>query len=86
MKTIYFLLARYEGLAAVPIDRVIEDYFPAMARKTVLQKIDSGEILLPVVRLGAGQKAQRSVALTDLAEFLDKQSAIARKELRAKAT
>ena len=37
------------------------DYFPDMARVTVLQKIESDEVALPMVRLGHGQKAQRSV-------------------------
>ena len=84
MKTIYLLMARYEGLTLIPVDRIIMDYFPDMARKTVLQKIESGEVPLPIVRLGYGQKAQRSVDVNDLAVFLDKQAEIARKETRKK--
>ena len=74
-------MARYEALTLIPVDRVILDFFPDLSRKTALQKIESGEIPLPLVRLGAGQKAQRSVNLIDLAAFLDKHADIARKEM-----
>ena len=84
MKTIFLLMARYEGLTLIPVDRVITDFFPEMSRKTVLQKIESGEVALPMVRLGFGQKSQRSVDRNDLAIFLDKQADIARKEMHKK--
>ncbi len=86
MKTIFMLLARYDGKPLVSVDTVLEDFFGGMSKKVFIRKIESGEIRLPLCRLDGGQKALKGVAVQDLADYLDACSAAARKELQRKRT
>lgn len=86
MKTVFLLLAKYDGQPFIPIDAVLKDFFCGMSKKVFLHKIDSGEIRLPLCRLHAGQKAIKGVSVQDLADYLDACSAAARKELERKRT
>jgi hypothetical protein len=52
----------------------------------LVQKISSGEIAIPLVRMEASQKCAKGIHLLDLAEYLDAQVEAARKEMRALTT
>lgn len=57
MNTLFLLMARYEGQAVVPLNRVCADYMNLTVEKFKL-KCMSGEIDNPIVRLRANnQKA-----------------------------
>jgi hypothetical protein len=81
MKTAFMLMAQYDGLAVIPVDRVCADYFGGLAVEEFLRKTTKGDIALPVVRMYGSQKAAKGVHINDLAAFLDKQAEAARKEL-----
>jgi Pyocin activator protein PrtN len=78
MNTRFLLLAQYE-LAVIPLDVVARDYFKLTTEK-LARKCLAGEIDLPITRMGDSQKAAKGVALADLAAYLDKRMAAARKE------
>ena len=73
MNTAFLLMAQYNGQAIIPLERVCEDYFRHLTPEKFLRKTLSGEIDLPVVRVGGSQKASRGIHLTDLARYLDAQ-------------
>lgn len=81
MKTAFMLMAQYDGLAVIPVDRVCADYFAPLTVEQFLRKTAAGEIPLPVARMYGSQKAAKGVHVNDLAAFLDKQAEAARKEL-----
>jgi hypothetical protein len=80
MKTVFLLMAQYDGLAVIPVEFVCRDYFQHLKPEKFLQKALDGEIDLPVVRMEGSQKTSKGVPLTDLAAYLDKQINAARKE------
>jgi hypothetical protein len=81
MKTAHILMVQYEGLAVIPLDLVCRDYFRHLTAESFLRKVLAGEIALPVVRIESGsQKTAKGVHITDLAAYIDKQAAAARKE------
>ena len=80
MNTLFLLMAQYDGLAVIPLDRVCADYMNLTVEK-FKQKQLSGEIDIPVVRLGTvSQKAALGVHLRDLADYIDKQRLNAKTE------
>ncbi len=81
LRTIFLLMAQYDGLVVIPVDRVVADYFAPLTVEQFLRKTTAGEIALPVARMYASQKAAKGVHINDLALFLDKQAEAARKEL-----
>ncbi|AUQ93826.1 hypothetical protein MACH17_11360 [Phaeobacter inhibens] len=84
MNTLWLLTAKYEGNPLVTVDALRTDYFSGMSREVFLRKVESGEIPLPLTRLGEGQKAPRCVHVKDLAAYIDDCAEQARKELRRK--
>lgn len=84
MKTSFLLLAQYDGLAIIPLERVCSDYFSHLTPDGLKKKVAAGQIDLPIVRIGSGQKAARGVHLLDLAEFIDNRRAEALKDLQSK--
>ncbi|PCJ05223.1 MAG: Pyocin activator protein PrtN [Rhodobacteraceae bacterium] len=84
MQTIWLLMAKHEGSAVISADRVRLDYFEGMSREVFIKKVDSGEIPLPLTRLGQGQKATKCIHITDLAKYIDDCTEAARKELKRK--
>lgn len=80
MKTAFILMAQYDGLAVIPLEIVCRDYFRHLTVEKFLRKVLAGEIALPIVRIEDSQKAARGVHINDLAAYLDKQAAAARKE------
>jgi len=81
INTAFLLMAQYDGKAIIPIDAVCRDYFSHLTPTKLVEKVRAGELKLPLVRLGPGQKAAKGVALNDLAEYLDKQIKAARRDL-----
>ena len=83
MNTAFLLMAQYDAMAVIPIDKVVRDYFPHLATDKFLRKVAVGDIRIPLLRIEAGsQKAAKGVHLTDLAEYLDFRRAAAVKEAR----
>lgn len=80
MKTIFLLMARYEGLAVIPAELVCRDYFGHLDTAKFVRKADAGEIDLPLIRIEGSAKAARGVQLTDLAAYIDARTAEARNE------
>lgn len=80
MKTVFLLMAQYDAQAVVPIDSVCRDYFAPLTVPTLLRKISSGEIRLPLVRMESSQKGARGVHVEDLAKYIDDRRAAAVKE------
>ena len=83
MKTTFLLMARYEGLAIIPIEAVCKDYFPHLRPDQFIRKLGSGEIRLPLVHIEKSQKAAKGIPLTDLAAYIDAQIESARRDLHA---
>jgi hypothetical protein len=80
MNTLFLLMAQYDGQAVIPLSRVCADYMHLTVEKFKL-KCMSGEIEIPIVRLGANsQKAALGIHLRDLADYIDKQRDKATKE------
>jgi hypothetical protein len=80
MNTLFLLMAQYDGQAVIPLSRVCADYMGLTVEK-LKSKCLSGEIDLPIVRLGAeSQKAALGVHLADLADYIDRQRAKAATE------
>ncbi|MEX3932581.1 pyocin activator PrtN family protein [Paraburkholderia phymatum] len=48
-------MAQYGVKAITPIDEVCRDYFPHLEVNKLLRKIATGDIALPLVRMGAGR-------------------------------
>lgn len=80
MNTLFLLMAQYNGQAVIPLDRVCADYMGLTVEKFKYKRL-SGEIDIPIVRLGAAtQKAALGIHLQDLAKYIDKQRENAMKE------
>lgn len=80
MNTAFLLMAQYDGAAIVPVERVVADYFRHLTPVQFIRKTTEGEIDLPVIRIENSQKASRGVHINDLAAWIDKRNAAARKE------
>jgi hypothetical protein len=76
------LKEHYGPRVIIPLDRVREDFFDGISQEHLLRRISEGKLDLPVVRIDASQKAAKGVALIDLAAYLDRRIAAARKECR----
>jgi hypothetical protein len=72
MKTAFLLMAQYDGLAIIPVAKVVKDYFGHLTVDSFLRKVALGDIPLPLVRIEAGsQKAAKGVHVSDLAAYID---------------
>lgn len=71
MKTIFILMAQYDGLAVIPLERVCADYFSHLTPEKMKMKVAAGEIRLPITQIEASQKAARGVHIQDLAAYID---------------
>jgi hypothetical protein len=75
-------MARYEGRPIIPLECVVQDYFRHLTVEKFMRKVTAGEIAIPVVRMESSQKTAKGVHINDLAAYLDKQTAAARKECK----
>jgi hypothetical protein len=73
-------MAQYDGLAVIPVEWVCRDYFRHLTVESFLRKCLAAEIDLPVVRMESSQKSAKGIHVNELAAYLDKQAAAARKE------
>ncbi|WP_042261448.1 pyocin activator PrtN family protein [Paraburkholderia heleia] len=80
MNTAFLLMAQFGARAAVPLSEVQQAYFPHLAERKLLEKINKGEIALPVIRAERSVKTARSVHIQDLADYIDARRAEAMKE------
>lgn len=80
MNTAFLLMAQYDGAALIPLDRVVQDYFPHLSTRKFLTKVRAGDITLPVTTPDPSQKSTRFVALTHLADYLDQRAREAKRE------
>jgi len=79
-------MAQYGGKAVISIEDVCRDYFSHLNATTLVRKISSGEIAIPLVRIEASQKCAKGVHLLDLANYLDARVEAAKKEMVALTT
>jgi hypothetical protein len=80
MKTLFLLMAQYDGQAVIPLEWVCRDFLGLSVDKFKRKRL-MGEIDLPVMRLGANsQKANLGVHLEDLAAYIDRQREAAIRE------
>ncbi|WP_207100404.1 pyocin activator PrtN family protein [Paracoccus shandongensis] len=80
MDTLWMLTGRYQGLPLIPVDRVVEDFFPHLNRTNFLRKVTDGHIALPLVNVEASQKSAKAIHLAVLASYLDARHEVARRE------
>ncbi|MHC8325993.1 pyocin activator PrtN family protein [Pseudomonas sp. LB1P83] len=80
MRTLFVLMAQYDGQVVIPLDRVCKDYFTHLTTDMFQRKVMAGQIKIPITRMEASQKTARGVHINDLAEYLDMQRAAAIKE------
>lgn len=71
MKTLFLLMAQYDGQAIIPLDRVCQDYFSHLSPDMFQRKALSGALKIPIVRMEQSQKSARGVHVQDLANYLD---------------
>ena len=80
MKTLFVLMAQYDGQVVIPLHKVCADYFTHLTTNMFERKVMSGLIKIPITRMEASQKSAKGVHITDLSEYLDAQRAAALKE------
>lgn len=73
------MMSRYDYLPLLPLEAVLADFFGGMTVKAFLRKVTEGEIDLPVVSMGSGQKATRAVHVKDLIAYINARRAAARR-------
>lgn len=81
MKTSMLLMAQYDARAVIPVSEVVRDYFAPLTVENFIRKCGSGEIKIPLMRMGSTQKCAKGVHLQDLAEYLDARREAAKKEV-----
>lgn len=82
MKSIFLLMAQYEGQTVLPLDRVCADFFAPLKLSTFTTKLNSGDIPIPITRLDTSQKGPRGIHVADLANYIDQRREAAQKEMR----
>lgn len=80
MKTLFLLMAQYNGLTIIPLNQVCKDYFTHLTTDMFQRKVMAGQIRIPITRLESSQKSAKGVHITDLAAYLDSQREAAVKE------
>ena len=73
MKTLFLLMAQYNGLTIIPLNQVCKDYFTHLTTDMFQRKVMAGQIRIPITRLESSQKSAKGVHITDLAAYLDSQ-------------
>lgn len=83
MRTLLLLMAQYDGMPVVPLDKVCRDFFSHLTTAQLVRKCSTGDIALPVVRMDpSSQKTAKGIHITDLADYIDRCRAAASKELQ----
>lgn len=85
MNTAFLLAGQYNGKAVIPLASVARDYFYT-TEKTLLAKLERGEINLPVIRMErSSQKSAKGIHVADLAAYIDQRRGVGLKECEALA-
>lgn len=79
MKTIFLLMAQFDGRAEIPLDEIRSQYLPELSDKEAKRRASLHRLPFPVHRLGSA-KSRWMVNLNDLAAYIDDQMAEARQE------
>lgn len=79
--TYTILMMRYMS-PVVPLENIVADYL-GMSLEIAKRKAVKQELPFPVVRLGEKQKATWMVNISDLAVYIDKQTALAQQDHKA---
>ncbi|MFP5507589.1 MAG: pyocin activator PrtN family protein [Alphaproteobacteria bacterium] len=73
------MMTMYGARVIIPSDIVARDWFDLSIQK-FHEKVRSGEIALPVIRMEDSQKSAKGVHLLDLAAYVDQRRDAARRE------
>lgn len=74
-------MAQYSGLAVIPVESVVRDYFAHLTPDKFVRKCSGGILRIPLVRIEGSPKSAKGVYLQDLADYLDVRRAAAHKEM-----
>lgn len=80
MDTRFLLMARYDALPIIPVERVRLDFFNHLSLQKFMRKLNDQTIMLPIISIECSQKSQKGVHIEDLAAFLDNRHDHALKE------
>lgn len=80
MKTLFLLMAQYDGQVIIPLERICSDYFTHLTPEKLKSKVAAGAVDLPIVALEQSQKSARGVHVNDFADYLDARHESARAE------
>jgi len=80
MNTAFLLMAQYDGAAVVPVEAVCRDYFSHLTPVQFTRKVNAGDIDIVLTRIESSRQTALGVHLGDLAAYIDKRRAIAKKE------
>lgn len=83
MKTTFLLMAQYDGMPVIPVERVCKDFFAPLTVDQLLCKIGLGEVSLPVMRTHDGPDATLFVHWRDLVDWIDEAKASAADNLES---
>ncbi|WP_416333450.1 pyocin activator PrtN family protein [Agrobacterium tumefaciens] len=83
LKTVFLLMAQYDGRAIIPVEMVCRDYFPHLTINHFVRKATRGEIKLPLIYIEPSQKAAKGIHVHDLAEYIDARRKVAKSEMEA---
>jgi hypothetical protein len=79
--TLFFLMGQYGMRAVISLEDVCRDYFSHLTPAKFIEKIRTGEIRLPLVKMEDSQKAAKGISVIDLANYLDGQISAARRDM-----
>lgn len=81
MNNVFLLMAQYNKVV-IPLDKIVEDFFPSLTVKNFKRKVALGEIDIPIIRLDTKltKGGMLGVHVNDLAQLLDVRRAAAVKE------
>ena len=82
INTYTMLVLRYMS-PVVPLENVVEDYLSHMSLEVAKRKAVKQELPFPVARFGEKQKASWMVNVSDLAMYIDQQTALAQHDHKA---
>ncbi len=82
MNTAFVLMAQYNAMAIIPIEKVCADYFTHLTPEMLQRKVLSGQIKIPITRIEGSQKSAKGIHVVDLAAYIDQQRQLASIELK----
>lgn len=83
MRTVFLLMAQYDGRAIIPVELVCRDFFSHLTVNHFVRKASVGEIKIPVVSIEQSQKAAKGIHVQDLADYIDARRKVAKSEMEA---